>query len=72
MDDDISYYVTKTNGRWSVIENQTALVVDSFDEKSNALEYCDFLNEGGGFDGFTPTFMLHQIVTEDYVFSVED
>lgn len=70
--DDINYYVTKTDDTWSVIETQTEMVVDSFGEKSLALEFCDFLNAGGGFDGFTPTFMLKKVLSEEFIFTVED
>jgi hypothetical protein len=44
-----------------VLEKQTEHVIDSFFFEEDAIEYCDFLNKGGAFDGNTPAFILNKV-----------
>lgn len=44
-------------GRFFVIEAKTDQPVYSTSNKKDAIKTCNFLNAGGGFNGFTPTFM---------------
>lgn len=43
---------------FSVVEKETDQVIGSYFFEDDAKDYCKFLNKGGGFDGFTPAFML--------------
>jgi len=46
---------------WDVFELGTNQVIDTFYFEEDAMELADFLDEGGGFDGFTPSFMLTRV-----------
>lgn len=48
----------------AVIELPTEQVIAFFDDKKEAINVCNFLNSGGGFDGFTPAFFLIPIDVE--------
>lgn len=41
-----------------IIEVETDQKIVSFSKKKEAIGLCNFLNSGGGFDGFTPSFFL--------------
>jgi hypothetical protein len=47
---------------WCVIEETTDQIIMVFEFEEDASDYCAFLNDGGAFDGFTPTFMLREVV----------
>jgi hypothetical protein len=47
--------------RWVVHEASTDQIIDTFIFEDEAQEYCEFLEEGGAFNGFTPTFMLNKV-----------
>lgn len=47
---------------WCVIENKTEQLIQAFAFEDEAEYYSEFLNDGGGFDGFTPTFVLQEVV----------
>lgn len=46
---------------WAVAENQTEQIVDAFVFQEDAEDYARFLEKGGGFAGFTPSFMLRTV-----------
>ena len=46
--------------RWAVHETSTDQIIDTFIFEDEAQEYCKFLQSGGGFNGFTPNFMLNK------------
>jgi hypothetical protein len=46
---------------WDVFELGTNQVIETFYFEEDALELANFLDEGGGFDGFTPPFMLNRV-----------
>jgi hypothetical protein len=47
--------------RWVVHETSTDQIIDTFIFEDEAQEYCEFLEEGGAFNGFTPAFMLNKV-----------
>ena len=49
---------------WCVMENKTEQLIKAFEFEEDALDYANFLESGGGFDGFTPTFVLREVVFE--------
>jgi hypothetical protein len=50
------------NFYWHVYENATEQSVGVFYFEDEALEHADFLEHGGGFDGWTPSFLLAEVV----------
>jgi len=48
-----------------VFEEETQQVIVAFETKDEAVRVNAFLNNGGGFDGFTPSFMLNEYVLEE-------
>jgi hypothetical protein len=44
------------------MENKTKQLIKAFAFEDEAEEYSEFLGEGGAFDGFTPTFILREVV----------
>lgn len=52
---------------WSVIETQTDQVIESYVFEEEAEAYAEFLNRGGAFNGFTPSFVLNQVVISDNI-----
>ncbi len=49
---------------WHVYENATRQIVASFLFEDDALEYMRFVEYGGAFHGFTPTFMLQRVTLD--------
>jgi hypothetical protein len=49
---------------YKVTETATSQVVKIFMDPRQAKEYLRHLNFGGGFDGWTPSFMLKKAVIE--------
>jgi len=47
---------------WCVMETRTDQLVKAFTFEDEAEEYCEFLENGGAFDGFTPSFILREVV----------
>jgi len=47
---------------WCVMENQTDQLIRAFEFEDDANEYCHFLEYGGAFAGFTPSFVLREVV----------
>lgn len=46
---------------WAVMENQTQQLITAFAFEDEAKKYTKFLNRGGAFDGFTPSFILQEV-----------
>lgn len=46
---------------WCVMEQPTAQLIEAYLFKDDALEYANFLERGGGFDGWTPSFILQEV-----------
>ena len=45
-------------------ENATEQAIDFFFFKDDAEEKMNFLNRGGAFDGFTPSFVLKEVALQ--------
>ena len=63
-----SYYVmplaTEDNDFiWCVMENQTDQLIRAFEFEDEAKKYNKFLNRGGAFDGYTPSFILQEVAS---------
>ena len=48
---------------WIVHENASEQIVAEFFFEEDAAELCKFLEKGGGFAGFTPSFILQRVPT---------
>jgi hypothetical protein len=46
---------------WCVVESQTDQLIESFPFEDEAEESAKFMENGGAFAGWTPTFMLTEI-----------
>jgi hypothetical protein len=46
---------------WELYEVATDRIINTFYFEEDALEYAVFYNDGGGFAGFTPNFMLQSV-----------
>ena len=46
---------------WRVYEKASEQVVAEFFFEEDAMHLCQFLEKGGGFAGFTPSFMLQKV-----------
>jgi hypothetical protein len=47
---------------WCVMETKTEQLIQAFEFEEEAEEYKEFLMDGGAFDGFTPSFVLREVV----------
>ena len=50
---------------WCVIETPTDQIIRVFAFEDDASDYCEFLNGGGAFEGFTPSFILREVVVQN-------
>jgi len=46
---------------WKVLEVSSDQIVAEFFFEEDALKMCEFYDKGGGFAGFTPSFMLQKM-----------
>lgn len=46
---------------WNVYEHATDQIIDTFFFEEDAVEFADFLENGGAFDGFTPAFLIAKV-----------
>lgn len=46
---------------WELREGASELSIGTYVFEDEARKYMKFLNRGGGFDGFTPEFMLQSV-----------
>ncbi len=56
----VNYKVTEIGGTYCVEEKTTGYIIKSFDQHADAKKMMKFLNLGGGFDGFTPEFIVRK------------
>lgn len=54
----INYKILEQNNEFKVYESQTEQFICAFPNKNKAKERVKHFNLGGGFDGWTPSFML--------------
>ena len=50
---------------WRIRERATSQVVAEFFFEDDAQEYCEFLESGGAFAGFTPSFIIRSVASGD-------
>ncbi len=50
---------------WCIFEKATDQVINHFFFEEDAHDYVEFVNEGGAFAGFTPTFMTNALTFDD-------
>lgn len=55
----LDYKVIEKDGKFCIEERSTEYIIKSFNNKDEAKKYMKFLNLGGGFAGFTPSFILN-------------
>lgn len=54
----INYKIIEQNNEFKVYESQTEQIIHTLPNKNQAREKVKHFNLGGGFDGWTPSFML--------------
>jgi hypothetical protein len=59
----ISPLKTNDDYVWQVIETNTNQIIHTFYFEEDASDYARFYNEGGGFAGFTPSFMVRNVTS---------
>lgn len=50
---------------WCVFEKATEQVINFFFFEDDAQDYIEFVNDGGAFAGFTPSFIMNAISFEE-------
>lgn len=55
----MNYKVVEIGGAFAVEEKATQQIIETFEDYTDAKKYMKFLNLGGSFDGFTPSFILN-------------
>lgn len=56
----VNYKVVEIGGSYCVEEKSTGYIVEAYNDPSDAKKKMKFLNLGGAFDGFTPSFILSE------------
>jgi hypothetical protein len=56
----MTYKVAKIKEEFHIIEKDTNLVIEAFEEEKEARTLCRSLNLGSGFGGYTPIFFAKQ------------
>lgn len=56
----LDYKVIEKDGKFCIEERATEYIIKTFKNKDEAKKYMKFLNLGGGFAGFTPSFILNK------------
>lgn len=58
----MNYKIVEHDGKYSVVELRHVVleekIIDTFTDREDARTAVRFLNLGGGFDGWTPDFMM--------------
>jgi hypothetical protein len=57
----ISPMKTNDDYVWQVIETTTNQIIQTLYFEEDASDYASFYNDGGGFAGFTPSFMVRNV-----------
>lgn len=55
-------YRVVEGSNYTVVETTTEQIINTFSTMKEAKNYMRYLNLGGGFDGWTPQFMLKKVV----------
>lgn len=56
----MNYKIVRRKKQYCVLEVGTNKIVRKYGHRSSASELCQHLNLGGGFDGYTPSFILSE------------
>lgn len=58
-----SYKIVSENDDfiWIIIENETNQIIKKYFFEEDAINHCQILNSGGGFNGFTPKFIIDPV-----------
>jgi len=56
----MNYKVVEIGGSYCVEEKPTGYIVEAYNTLEEAKKKMKFLNLGGSFDGFTPSFILSE------------
>jgi len=56
----VNYKVVQISGSYCVEEKSTGLIIEAYNNMEDAKKKMKFLNLGGGFDGFSPSFILSE------------
>lgn len=54
----MNYKLVNRKNKHGVLEIQTNQIIKLFDNRNDARDLLRHLNLGGGFDGWTPSFMI--------------
>jgi len=54
-------YRVVEGSNFTVVETTTEQIINTFSTMKEAKNYMRYLNLGGGFDGWTPQFMLKKV-----------
>jgi hypothetical protein len=55
----VDYKIVEIGGSFVIEEKNTGHLIRAFDNYNEAKKYMKFLNLGGAFSGWTPTFILN-------------
>ncbi len=55
----LDYKIVEKDGKFSILETATEYTIKTFETREEAKKVMKFLNLGGGFAGFTPSFILN-------------
>jgi hypothetical protein len=56
----MNYKVVEIGGSYCVEEKTTGLIIEAYNNMEDAKKKMKFLNLGGAFDGFSPSFILSE------------
>jgi len=56
----MNYKIVRRKKQYCVLEIETNMIIRKYNYRSSASSLCQHLNLGGGFDGFTPPFILRE------------
>lgn len=54
----MKYNIVKKDKKWAVIEIKTNIIIKKFNQTYKAHSLVKTLNQGNGFDGWTPCFFV--------------
>lgn len=57
----MNYKMQEINSGYVVFETMTNQIIKTFQSREKAKRFLRHLNLGGGFDGWTPTFLLKKL-----------
>lgn len=64
----MNYKIIKVDDQYSVLETTTDQIVFSHKDREESKKAMRHMNLGGGFDGFTPSFMIKKIKNKSWFF----